>query len=88
MCHVLGVSENGYYNWRMRGKSKRKWDDEQLAERIEDAYNTNRGKYGSPRIHAELKAQGIQNGAKTNCSINARKTAVCTKKEKESANDE
>jgi transposase InsO family protein len=64
MCHVLGVSENGYYNWRMRGKSKRKWDDEQLAERIEDAYKDSRGKYGSPRIHAELKAQGIHCGKK------------------------
>jgi transposase InsO family protein len=64
MCHVLGVSENGYYNWRTRGKSKRKRDDEQLAERIEDAYNANRGKYGSPRIHAKLKAQGIRCGRK------------------------
>jgi len=48
----------------MRGKSKRKWDDEQLAERIEDAYKESRGKYGSPRIHAELKAQGIHCGKK------------------------
>jgi transposase InsO family protein len=64
MCQVLDVSENGYYNWRTRGKSKRKWDDEQLAERIEDAYQESRGKYGSPRIHAELKAQGIRCGRK------------------------
>jgi transposase InsO family protein len=59
MCQVLEVSENGYYNWRTRGKSKRRQYDEQLTERIEDAYNENRGKYGSPRIHAELKAQGL-----------------------------
>jgi putative transposase len=59
MCQVLEVSENGYNNWRTRGKSKRKRDDEQLAERIEDAYHQNRGKYGSPRIHAILKAQGV-----------------------------
>ena len=64
MCQVLDVSENGYYNWCKRGKSKRKWDDEQLAERIEDAYDANRGKYGSPRIHAKLKAQGIHCGRK------------------------
>ncbi len=56
---MLEVSENGYANWRKRGKSKRKQDDEFLAERIEDAYKKNRGKYGSPRIHAELQAQGI-----------------------------
>jgi transposase InsO family protein len=64
MCHVLAVSENGYYNWRKRGKSQRKQDDEQLTERIEDAYDANRGVYGSPRIHAELKAQGIHCGRK------------------------
>lgn len=64
MCSVLGVSENGYYNWRKRGKSQRKRDDEQLVSRIEDAYNENRGVYGSPRIHAELKAQGIRCGRK------------------------
>ncbi len=64
MCHVLEISENGYNNWRKRGKSQRKRDDEQLAERIEDAYNSNRGVYGSPRIHAELKEQGIHCGRK------------------------
>ncbi len=64
MCQVLGVSENGYYNWRKRGKSQRKRDDEYITERIEDAYDANRGVYGSPRIHAELKAQGIHCGRK------------------------
>ncbi|GHO51200.1 transposase [Ktedonospora formicarum] len=59
MCQILDVSENGYYHWCKRGKSQRKRDDEQLTERIEDAYYTNRGHYGSPRIHAELKAQGL-----------------------------
>jgi putative transposase len=64
LCQVLEVSENGYYHWRTRGKSKRKQDDEQLSERIEDAYHMNRGKYGSPRIHAELQAQGVHCGRK------------------------
>ncbi len=64
MCHVLEVSENGYYNWRKRGKSQRKQDDEQLTECIKDAYDDNRGVYGSPRIHAELKEQGIHCGRK------------------------
>ena len=64
MCQVLDVSENGYYNWKKRGKSKRKQDDEDLAERIEDAYQQYGGKYGSPRIHAILKAQGVYCGRK------------------------
>jgi transposase InsO family protein len=64
MCQVLEVSENGYYNWRKRGKSKRKQEDEALTERIEDAYQQHRGKYGSPRIHAALKTQGVYCGRK------------------------
>jgi putative transposase len=55
----LEVSEKGYANWRKRGKSRRKQDDEFLTERIEDAYYENRGHYGSPRIYAELKTQGV-----------------------------
>jgi hypothetical protein len=51
-----------------------------------DAYQKHRGKYGSPRIHAELKAQGIQNGAKTSRAVNARKTVVCREKEEKSPN--
>lgn len=64
MCCVLEVSENGYFNWRTRGMCPRKQDDRQLTERIEDAFHNNRGVYGSPRIHAELKEQGIQCGRK------------------------
>jgi putative transposase len=36
----------------------------QLAERIQTAYQANRGVYGSPRIHAVLQAQGIKSGRK------------------------
>jgi transposase InsO family protein len=64
MCQVLEVSENGYYHWRKRGTSQRKQHDEQLIERIEDAYHQHRGHYGSPRIHAELQEQGIHCGKK------------------------
>ncbi len=71
MCCVLEVSENGYFHWRTRGMCQRKQDDRQLIERIEDAFHDNRGVYGSPRIHAELKEQGIHIGAKAHCSAHA-----------------
>ena len=64
LCSVLEVSENGYYNWLKRGKSQRKQADEQLMERIEDAFYNNRGIYGSPRIHVELQEQGVYCGRK------------------------
>src|SRR6266480_3043383 len=33
-------------------------------KRIEDAYQNNRRVYGSPRLHAELKEQGVHCGRK------------------------
>ena len=60
LCEMLNVSVSGYYAWRKRPMSQHQREDGQLAERIQVAYHTNRGVYGSPRIHAELRAQGIR----------------------------
>src|SRR5436853_6213603 len=59
MCQVLEVSESGYYAWLKREPSEREQVDKELGDLIEDAYQKNRQVYGSPRIHAELKDQGI-----------------------------
>ena len=64
MCQVLEVSESGYYAWLKREPSERERVDKDLGERIEDAYQKNRQVYGSPRIHAELKEQGVHCGRK------------------------
>jgi putative transposase len=71
LCQVLHVSESGYYAWRRREPSQRKRVDEFLGKLIEDAYQSNRQVYGSPRIHAELKEQGVHNGAKTSSQADA-----------------
>ncbi len=62
MCRVLGVSESGYYAWGKRKPSRRQAENEQLIEHIRSAYEQGRYVYGSPRIHAELRAQGIACG--------------------------
>ncbi len=59
MCQVLTLSESGYYAWRQREPSQRQREDESLGKRLEDAYQNNRQVYGSPRLHAELQAQGV-----------------------------
>jgi putative transposase len=64
MCQVFEVSESGYYAWRKRKPCERKHGDEELGKLIEDAYQNNRQVYGSPRIHAELKEQGVHCGRK------------------------
>ena len=71
MCSVLDVSVNGYFNWRKRGVCQRKQDDKQLTKRLEDAFQENRGVYGSPRLHVELREQGVHSGAKTDRSSHA-----------------
>jgi putative transposase len=59
LCETLGVSLSGYYAWKKRPLSQHQREDNQLAEHIQVAYNASRQVYGSPRIHAELRDQGI-----------------------------
>jgi putative transposase len=62
MCRVLAVSESGYYAWCKREPSQRRRENERLSELIRQAYEQGRQVYGSPRVHAELRAQGINCG--------------------------
>ena len=59
LCDTLGVSLSGYYAWKKRPVSKHRREDSQLTAHIQEAYRVGRKVYGSPRIHAELRAQGI-----------------------------
>ncbi len=58
MCRVLNVSESGFYAWRKRPTCQRKREDAQLSPLIRQVFTAHRGRYGSPRLHAELKDQG------------------------------
>jgi putative transposase len=65
MCRVLGVSRAGFYAWLGREPSARAREDERLSGRIREIHKANRGVYGSPRIHAELRlADGVRVGRK------------------------
>jgi len=59
LCETLGVSLSGYYAWKNRPLSQHQREDSQLAERMQVAYHASRQVYGSPRIHAELREQGM-----------------------------
>ena len=58
-CQVLGVSRSGYYEWLSRAPSRRERENEVLLDRIKALHATHRARYGSPRIHAALRQQGI-----------------------------
>lgn len=58
LCDVLGVSPTGYYAWRSRPESRRAAANRDLVADIKRVHRDTNGRYGSPRIHAELRAQG------------------------------
>jgi putative transposase len=64
MCRVLGVSPSGYYAWQARPCSARAEADTLLTERIEKIHARSRETYGAPRVHAELRDEGVRVGKK------------------------
>lgn len=65
MCRLLGVSRSGFYAWSTRAPSDRALGDAWLLEQIKEIHGANRGVYGAPRVHAELRmARGIHVGRK------------------------
>lgn len=63
-CRVLGVSRSGYYRWANAGPSQRSASDQLLAMQVRDIHRENKGRYGSPRIHRQLRARGHRVGRK------------------------
>jgi len=64
LCRVLEVSASGYYAWQKRSPSKRSVDDAVLQAEIEAIHRRSRATYGTPRVHAELRAEGTHVGRK------------------------
>jgi transposase InsO family protein len=64
LCRVLGVSASGYYAWRRRSPSKRQQANRKLTERIRTLHISSRRTYGSPRVHSDLRDEGLR------CSVN------------------
>ena len=61
MSRTLGVNRSAFHAWERRPPSQRELEDAFLTERIRDIHRANRGVYGAPRIHAELRmAQGVR----------------------------
>jgi transposase InsO family protein len=64
MCRVLEVARTGFYVWLRRPPSGRAQADARLRVAIRALHAANRQRYGRPRIHRELRAQGVRVGAK------------------------
>jgi transposase InsO family protein len=64
MCRLLGVSRSGFYAAQRRDVSQRARTDQRLQHEIGVIHQRSRGTYGSPRVHAELREQGVRCGRK------------------------
>jgi transposase InsO family protein len=64
LCRALDVSPAGFYAWCGRPESERAKQDRLLALKVAEAHQRGWGKYGSPRVHRELKKQEIDVGRK------------------------
>jgi transposase InsO family protein len=62
LCRVLGVSRSGYYASRGRPESGRAARARELGDRVDAIFGRSRRTYGSPRILAELRAEGTRVG--------------------------
>ena len=62
MCRVLEVSRGGFYLWLKRPESQRSVENGRLVEAIRAIHRESRGVYGSPRVHARLRAQSGRYG--------------------------
>ena len=62
MCALMDVSSSGYYAWKNRGPSRRQLDDMVLLAHIRSQFSTSNETYGAPRMHVELKEDGLDIG--------------------------
>ena len=59
LCRFLDVSPSGFYAWSKRPPSAHRQSDVALGDHIEAIYRRSRSTYGRPRIHDDLKDEGI-----------------------------
>ncbi|MDZ7720017.1 MAG: IS3 family transposase [Balneolaceae bacterium] len=58
MSQVFQVSRSGYYSWLGRSPSRRAAENGRLRKQIRRIWKSSKRKYGSPRIHRQLVAEG------------------------------
>jgi transposase InsO family protein len=63
-CELLEVSRAASYANRADSPSTRQLVDQELTEHIRQAHQRSKGRYGAPRIHAQLRRDGHRHGRK------------------------
>lgn len=60
LCRVMAVARSGFYAWCHRPASRRAQQNQHLLAQIGEAHRDSDGRYGSPRIHRDLRGQGLR----------------------------
>jgi transposase InsO family protein len=63
-CELMKVSRAAYYAARKDRISRRAREDAELAAQVKAVHTESKGRYGSPRVHAALHAQGRRHSRK------------------------
>jgi transposase InsO family protein len=58
-CELLEVSRSAFYEWHQHRPSTRELADAELAERVQAIYDDSKGTYGWPRVHRQLRRDGV-----------------------------
>jgi transposase InsO family protein len=62
-CELLKVSRAAFYQY-LAGPSRRERADVELTAQIQAIHQESKGRYGAPRVHAELARRGRRHGRK------------------------
>lgn len=81
LCRMLEVSRSGFHAYVKREISARARADQVLTQKIKATHARSRGVYGSPRIHADLRAHGEPVGRHRVARL-MRVNGVCAKKKR------
>ena len=76
MCRLYGISRQGYYAYVKALRSPRLADELALQARIRGIHADMDGRYGSPRVHRELRRQGLKIG-KRRVEASMRALGIC-----------
>ena len=58
LCRVLGVSRSGFYGYLAEPETEREQRDAVLVAKTRAVFDEHKGRYGSPRVHRELRERG------------------------------
>ncbi|MFH0908261.1 MAG: IS3 family transposase [bacterium] len=60
LCRALDVAPSGFYAWRRRPESAHAQRDRRLRVLVRTSFDESKHRYGSPRIHEDLREQDLR----------------------------